>query len=243
MKDDFNIIDLDLTDHIPQVEKTLTEDNHTTVNNTEEYIDEDYAEEEVADEEYYEAEEEVTDEEYYEEDPYYGIDEENAGDEIFQGEVSVDTIIMNGIADAVEGADAITRTEDSSFLNEEESERLRQDVDAALQDQYTDSIDFVDVEEMSAADEEFEEEYEEEPLIRRSSKKKKKKEGFPAVIISFFKKLTVGDWMIAGTGVVIICMAVVTLFFWGKARNIDQQVTNMYDLGYGLSNIGVAGES
>lgn len=261
MKKDFDIIDLDQTDTIPVVQDDYTEeeiivpdedyeaetmdpsavaDGYAEIDESypEEYVEpvqdgfsEEAYTEEAYTEEIYSEEEYIGDggytDEYIEENPeaeeyyvseesgeeYFGIDEENAGSEVFQGEVSVDTILMSDI---------------SEEINEQAGE-------------YTEPLNFVDIDEISEEAYDDSEEYEDE----------EETESIPAAgtfanikdkIAGFFSNFTVGDWVTSGMGVLILCVAIVTLAMWGRGGRAVEAI-NMYDVGAGFSSIGIAGES
>lgn len=144
---------------------------------------------------------------------YFGIDEENAGSEVFQGEVSVDTILMSEL---------------SEEINEQAGE-------------YTEPLDFVDINEISEEPYDDSEEYEDEEEDQ-SVAPVGKFAFFKDKIASFFSNFTTGDWVTAGMGVLILCVAIVTLAMWGRGGKAVEAV-NMYDVGEGFSSIGIAGES
>lgn len=323
MKKDFDIIDLNLTDHIPQVQEiyddyteeyveyteeysdeiTNIDTNETTgeevyrdemidvdetdttedpseavisdgeyVSETdmgdtvsgEEYINEEYTNEESANDEYVNEEytnenylnENIANEEYMEgfdsgveytdeydmedgyamsEEPYAPFDEENAGLEVFQGEVSVDTILMSDI---------------SEEINEH------------IEEQYTGSVDFVELDDLAEEGYDFEGNYDSEGYYdfegNYDSEEAYYDEGgtyageeaygdeepqdIKSRILAFFRNFTAGDWVTAGMGALIVCVAIITLVAVGN-RNRATEAFNLYDVGQNFSSIGIAGES
>ena len=299
MKDDFDIIDLDQTDSLPQIrdiydeytednniEDEYTEDVDVSIEYTEEVFEESDAIQENSEE--YEPDicketaEEIPENhpdacEEFAEEEFYGVDEENAGSEVFQGEVSVDTILMSDISDAV---------------NE-------QVVDRMVSDQFTGSVDIVNIDEITEEgiddeeifsedearyegeeyddqeyegeeydDQEYEgeeyddQEYEEGDIRygeegydeavssvksgnhskKRQKKRKQKSDSLKEKLLAFFGNFTVGDWVTAGMGIVIVCVAI-TIFVVLGNRNSAVETSNMYAVGQNFSTIGIAGES
>lgn len=301
MKKDFDIIDLNLTDHIPQVQGNYDEYTEEYNNYTEEYSDEitdidseettggeEYAGEEYTNEEYDEeyageeyAGEEYTDEEYADEEytgdtndineeyfsednineeytnedyieeytseeeyaegyhmedgfetadgSYAPFDEEDAGTEVFQGEVSVDTMLMSDI---------------SGEVNEQ------------IEEQYTGSVDFVGLDDLTEEGYETDGYYDSDDVYNQEESYGPEEEAYDADetyggddrqdfksrIIAFFRKFTAVDWVTAGMGALIICVAVITLVAVGS-RNRSTEAFNLYDVGQNFSSIGIAGES
>lgn len=322
MKKEFDIIDLDFTDALPVVKEEDTKEKY-------------YSTEETISEENYEAEENTAGANVNANAEELTINEEAAGAEVFQGEVSVDTIIMSGIADAVEG---ITKENSNGYngaviYDKESTDKIREEIELALEsgelpaeeaaafapeeeyieeeyieeeyiptdgeyieeeyieeeyiaadgeyvegeyveeayvaadeeyyeEEYAETDEEYYEEEYAEADEALEEElyeeaYEEDdvleftdvedlrerPVKEKRKKQKQEKKGFVALLAAKFKEFGVGDWVVAGTGVAVLVLAVITLVFWNGARETDNQVANMYDVGYELSNLGIAGES
>lgn len=287
MKKDFDIIDLNLTDHIPQAQEIYDEyteeytgytDEDTEKYNdaaeddiagsTEEYVEvtEDYMEEtaegyadaageyndyvEEYTEEYIEEyakeygdytedgfEETAPDGEYVdaeyidteeadivEDDSYAPFDEENAGMEVFQGEVSVDTMLMSDISD---------------------------EINERIEEQYTGSVDFVGLDDL--AEEEYDPEgyYESEDVYGQedayydedgADAGEEGRQDWKTRILTFFRNFSVEDWVTAGIGVLIVCVAVITLVAVGN-RGRSVETLNLYDVGQNFSSIGIAGES
>ncbi len=176
----------------------------------------------------YDSGEEYTDE-YYIEDDYEAFDEENAGMEVFQGEVSVDTMLMSDISE---------------------------EIDAHIGEQYTGSVNYVDLDDLSEEgynsegyydsaeaydpDEAY---YDEEGNYGgEENYENEERHDFKSRILSFFRNFTVGDWVTAGMGALIVCVAIITLVVAGN-RNRAVDASNLYDVGQNFSSIGIAGES
>ena len=122
MKKEFDIIDLDFTDALPVVKEEDTKEKY-------------YSTEETISEENYEAEENTAGANVNANAEELTINEEAAGAEVFQGEVSVDTIIMSGIADAVEG---ITKENSNGYngaviYDKESTDKIREEIELALE--------------------------------------------------------------------------------------------------------------
>ncbi len=172
---------------------------------------------------------------------YAPFDEENAGMEVFQGEVSVDTMLMSDI-----------------------SEEINEQMDA----QYTGSVNVVEVDDLAEegndpegyynseggydpegyydADGDYgpEAEYYDEEGAYAGEKAygDEEKQDIKTRIVTFFRNFTAGDWVTAGMGALIICIAIITLVAIGN-RNRATEAFNLYDVGQSFSSIGIAGES
>lgn len=204
----------------------------------EENINEEYINDEFANEEY--MDEYTSDEGYadgYEMDDSYDMtgesydpyDEENAGMEVFQGEVSVDTMLMSDI---------------SEEINEH------------MEEQYTGSVDFVGLDDLAEESYGSEEYYDSEGVYDSEESYyagegtydgdeaygNEDRQDFKSRILAFFRNFTAGDWVTAGMGALIVCVAIITLVAVGN-RNRSTEAFNLYDVGQNFSSIGIAGES
>lgn len=204
----------------------------------EENINEEYINDEFANEEY--MDEYTSDEGYvdgYEMDDSYDMtgesydpyDEENAGMEVFQGEVSVDTMLMSDI---------------SEEINEH------------MEEQYTGSVDFVGLDDLAEESYGSEEYYDPEGVYDSEESyyagegtydgdeayDNEERQDFKSRILAFFRNFTAGDWVTAGMGALIVCVAIITLVAVGN-RNRSTEAFNLYDVGQNFSSIGIAGES
>lgn len=299
MKKEFDIIDLDLTDHIPQVQEIYddhTEEfNESTEENSdyiEEYTEEineyteensDYSDyiEETADytEEYsdeitnidtddttgepyimenfsnendaneniaeyadeYDSGNECADaydmEDGYEmtEESYAPFDEENAGMEVFQGEVSVDTMLMSDISEEINEQMDAQYTGSVNFVELDDLAEEGSDPEG-----YYDAEDGYDVE--GGYDPEAEYYDEEGAYAGEKAYGDEEKQDIKTRIVTFFRNFTAGDWVTAGMGALIICIAIITLVAIGN-RNRATEAFNLYDVGQSFSSIGIAGES
>ncbi len=364
MKKDFDIIDLDFTDALPRVDEEYTKENS---DNTKEAIyesDEDYAEEIPTEENKVNVQdkpEKTKKANTKETEPQ--LNEEKQGSEVFQGEVTVDTIILNGITDAVEGAGAKENNGEfkAVIYDKNSTDRIREEIQQVLEggvpeenaymetDGYSkeyyeggmeEDLLLVTNEESPANDMEYDAEYEEEyyedeyyeeegcdgeyyaedgeyyedeyveetdaeyyedeyaegtdaeyyegeyveetdaeyyeddfaeesdiefmdeealedeeeleftdveelkeKKVASPRKRSRRKKGFLPMLKEFVQSRSVGDWIIGGTGAAVLILAIVTLVFWNSSRTLDTQVASLYDVGYGLSNLGIAGES
>lgn len=194
----------------------------------EEYIGEEYIEESPSDEEY--ADGYYTEDGYEaEDDAYAPFDEEDAGMEVFQGEVSVDTMLMSDI---------------SGEVNEQ------------IEEQYTGSVDFVGLDDLTDESYDAEGSYDSDGVYNQEEAYDPEdgaydadetyggddRQNLKSRIIAFFRKFTAVDWVTAGMGALIICVAVITLVTVG-GRNRSTEAFNLYDVGQNFSSIGIAGES
>lgn len=295
MKKEFDIIDLDLTDHIPQVQEMYddpteesneyTEENtdyiEETNNYTEEYSDEftnidnddtsdePYIMEEFSNENFsnendanenfteyadeYDTGNECADaydmEDGYEmtDESYAPFDEENAGMEVFQGEVSVDTMLMSDISEEInEQMDAqytgsVNFVELDDLVEEGNDPEGYYDAEGGYDTEgYYDAEGYYDSEGGYGAEAEY---YDEEGAYAGdSSYEDAGKKDIKTRIVTFFRNFTAGDWVTAGMGALIICIAIITLVAVGN-RNSATEAFNLYDVGQNFSSIGIAGES
>lgn len=299
MKKEFDIIDLDLTDHIPQVQEIYddhteefdgyTEENIDSIEEyneyTEEYSDEitnididdtndepymmekfsneNDANENIGDNEFlnengtnedfaeyadeYDSGNEYADaynmEDGYEmtDESYAPFDEENAGMEVFQGEVSVDTMLMSDISEEINEQMDAQYTGSVNFVELDDLVEEGNDPEG-----YYDAEDGYDAEgyydSEGGYDPEAEYYDEEGAYAGDQSYGDAGKQDIKTRIVTFFRNFTAGDWVTAGMGALIICIAIITLVAVGN-RNRATEAFNLYDVGQNFSSIGIAGES
>ena len=268
MKDEFDIINLDLTDAMPKIDDDAVagndefaqeyEENEFESEYDEESVEE-YGEDEFGDIEYADGdgymEEPESAEEFGEEfdgefedyesqdyaDNYENADdeeyepqyeepernEENAGDEVFQGEITVDTMIM---------ADMVEKIQQEQELN---SRGYDEDLE------FTGTINYNegDYEDDAACDEEYDEYDEEDDEDYDEEEQGGRKPALFVYIADKIKHFKLEDWLAVGGAVLVVAAGIIVSCVVINKRTVGAADDIMYEAGRELAGIGDWGDN